>query len=48
MENRVYDIEMDEGPHVVIKFYRPGRWSRATIRRSPGRWNSGKVRQHAF
>jgi len=31
MENRVYDIEMEEGPHVVIKFYRPGRWSRATI-----------------
>ena len=31
LENRVYDIEMEEGPHVVIKFYRPGRWSRATI-----------------
>jgi len=31
MENRVYDIEMEEGPHVIIKFYRPGRWSRATI-----------------
>jgi Ser/Thr protein kinase RdoA (MazF antagonist) len=31
MENRVYDIEMEEGPHLVIKFYRPGRWSRATI-----------------
>lgn len=31
MENRVYDIEMEEGPHVVIKFYRPGRWNRATI-----------------
>jgi Ser/Thr protein kinase RdoA (MazF antagonist) len=31
LENRVYDIEMDEGPHVVIKFYRPGRWSRAAI-----------------
>ena len=31
MENRVYDIEMEEGPHVVVKFYRPGRWSRATI-----------------
>ena len=26
LENRVYDIEMEEGPHVVIKFYRPGRW----------------------
>jgi len=31
MENRVYDIEMEEGPHVVIKFYRPGRWNRAAI-----------------
>lgn len=31
MENRVYDIEMEEGPRVVIKFYRPGRWSRDTI-----------------
>ena len=31
MENRVYDIEMEEGPHVIVKFYRPGRWDRATI-----------------
>ena len=31
LENRVYDIEMEDGPHVVIKFYRPGRWSRAAI-----------------
>src|SRR5262249_4710744 len=31
LENRVYDIEMEEGPQVIIKFYRPGRWSRATI-----------------
>ena len=31
LENRVYDIEMEEGPHVIIKFYRPGRWNRATI-----------------
>lgn len=31
MENRVYDIELEEGPRIVIKFYRPGRWSRATI-----------------
>src|SRR4029077_13581297 len=31
LENRVYDLEMEEGPHVIIKFYRPGRWSRATI-----------------
>src|SRR5262249_18833414 len=31
VETRVYDIEMEEGPQVIIKFYRPGRWSRATI-----------------
>lgn len=31
MENRVYDVEMEEGPHQVIKFYRPGRWSKETI-----------------
>jgi Ser/Thr protein kinase RdoA (MazF antagonist) len=31
MENRVYDVEMEEGPHLIIKFYRPGRWSRETI-----------------
>ena len=31
MENRVYDISMEEGENRVIKFYRPGRWSRETI-----------------
>ncbi len=31
MENRVYDIEKEDGTHVVIKFYRPGRWSKETI-----------------
>ncbi len=31
MENRVYDVELEDDSHVVIKFYRPGRWSRATI-----------------
>ncbi len=31
LENRVYDIEMEEGPHVIVKFYRPGRWRRQTI-----------------
>ncbi|HEX5606425.1 MAG TPA: serine/threonine protein kinase [Candidatus Binatia bacterium] len=36
LENRVYDIEMEEGPHLVIKFYRPGRWSRATIQAEHG------------
>lgn len=31
MENRVYDVEMEEGPHLIIKFYRPGRWKKETI-----------------
>lgn len=25
--NRVYDMEMEDGSWVVVKFYRPGRWS---------------------
>ena len=31
LENRVYDLRLEEGGHVVAKFYRPGRWSRAAI-----------------
>lgn len=31
MENRVYDVEMEEEPNRVVKFYRPGRWSREVI-----------------
>ena len=31
LENRVYDLELEEGRRVVAKFYRPGRWSRAAI-----------------
>lgn len=31
MENRVYDIELEDERHVVAKFYRPGRWSREAI-----------------
>ena len=31
LENRVYDVRLDDGEHVVAKFYRPGRWSRETI-----------------
>ena len=31
LENRVYDVRLDNGMHVVAKFYRPGRWSRETI-----------------
>ena len=30
-ENRVYQIWLEEGPPVVAKFYRPGRWSEAQI-----------------
>jgi Ser/Thr protein kinase RdoA (MazF antagonist) len=31
LENRVYDVRLDDGAHVVAKFYRPGRWSREAI-----------------
>jgi len=31
LENRVYDVRLEDGRHVVAKFYRPGRWSRDTI-----------------
>ena len=31
LENRVYEVEQDDGSRVVAKFYRPGRWSRETI-----------------
>ncbi len=31
MENRVYDVSMEDGSHVIAKFYRPGRWTRAMI-----------------
>jgi len=30
-ENRVYDLKLEDGSHVVAKFYRPGRWSREQI-----------------
>jgi Ser/Thr protein kinase RdoA (MazF antagonist) len=30
-ENRVYRVGIEEGPAVVAKFYRPGRWSDAAI-----------------
>lgn len=30
-ENRVYQLEMEDGDWVVGKFYRPGRWSLETI-----------------
>jgi Ser/Thr protein kinase RdoA (MazF antagonist) len=36
-ENRVYQVGMEEGPPVVAKFYRPGRWS-----------DVGILEEHAF
>jgi Ser/Thr protein kinase RdoA (MazF antagonist) len=30
-ENRVYQVYLEEGAPVVVKFYRPGRWSREQI-----------------
>lgn len=31
MENRVFDLRLEDGRHVVAKFYRPQRWSREQI-----------------
>jgi Ser/Thr protein kinase RdoA (MazF antagonist) len=31
LENRVYDVRLEDDTHVVAKFYRPERWSRAAI-----------------
>ena len=31
LENRVYDLRLEDGSHVVAKFYRPGRWTREAI-----------------
>src|ERR1700722_12904152 len=33
-ENRVYSVRVEEPPgrQVIVKFYRPGRWSEAAIR----------------
>jgi len=36
-ENRVYQLRQEDGSFVVVKFYRPGRWSDAAI-----------VEEHAF
>ena len=30
-ENRVYQVGMDEGDPVIVKFYRPERWTEAQI-----------------
>lgn len=31
MENRVVDLRLEDGRHIVTKFYRPGRWTAAQI-----------------
>ena len=31
LENRVYDLELEDKSHVVVKFYRPGRWTKDQI-----------------
>ena len=30
-ENRVYQVGMEQGPPLIVKFYRPQRWSDAAI-----------------
>jgi len=30
-ENRVYEVELDDGSRVIAKFYRPGRWDEEAI-----------------
>lgn len=32
LENRVYEVELDDRSRVIGKFYRPGRWGEETIR----------------
>jgi Ser/Thr protein kinase RdoA (MazF antagonist) len=31
LENRVYDIELENKSHIIVKFYRPGRWNKNQI-----------------
>jgi len=31
LENRVYDLRLEDERHIVAKFYRPGRWTREAI-----------------
>ncbi len=31
LENRVYDLKLEDRSHVVAKFYRPGRWTEAQL-----------------
>ena len=46
-ENRVYQIGMNDGPPLVAKFYRPGRWSTPAIleeHRFPWPWQRVRSR----
>lgn len=31
LENRVYDLELEDDQRIIAKFYRPGRWSKEAI-----------------
>lgn len=31
LENRVYEVELEDGARLVAKFYRPGRWSKEAL-----------------
>lgn len=31
LENRVYDLKLEDESHIIAKFYRPGRWSQKQI-----------------
>lgn len=31
LENRVYEVELEDGERLIAKFYRPGRWHREAI-----------------
>ena len=39
-ENRVWQVGIEDGPPLVAKFYRPGRWSDAAIAPSSPNWRS--------
>ena len=32
MENRVFSLPLEDGSHIIVKYYRPGRWSADQIR----------------
>jgi len=31
LENRVYEVELEDNTRIIVKFYRPGRWNKETI-----------------